>query len=332
MVYLKAFHSPHTMLNSIVPLRLWLVLATFLFVSLNGIAQNPKLEAGEGYVEVEGGKMWYRIIGEGNATPLLMMHGGPGGTSHSLTALGALSIDRPLIIFDQLGGGRSDVHQDTILLTVDHFVEQVYALVSHLDLNECFLYGHSWGTALSLEYYTKYPNGVVGIIFNSPFFNTAEWIADADTLIMALHDTLQDIIRDHEMRQDYDSEAFRQAERIYLSHYGLRSGKRVQTEWDMPYKPGNGFIYKYMWGETEFTATGKLKTYDRSDALTTIDVPALFITGEYDEARPPTVKRQAASAPQGEFAVIESAGHASMHDNNEDNVAVIRAFLERHDR
>ncbi|MCH8546989.1 MAG: proline iminopeptidase-family hydrolase, partial [Cryomorphaceae bacterium] len=275
------------------------------------LAQNPYLKAEEGFVEVEGGRMWYRIVGSGNQAPLLMMHGGPGGTSYGLFSLGALSQDRPLIYFDQLGGGRSDVHQDTSLLTVNHFVEQVRSLVDHLALDSIVLYGHSWGTALALEYYLKYPVGVQAIVFNSPFFNTKEWIADADTLIMALHDTIQDAIAYYSKIEDYNHKRFREAERVYLQHYGRRGGERVKTEWDMPYKSGSGFIYTYMWGHTEFTATGTLKNYNRSKSLREIEVPALFITGEYDEARPYTVLQQAVTAPKGEFAVIPNAGHAT---------------------
>ncbi|MCC5916200.1 MAG: proline iminopeptidase-family hydrolase [Cryomorphaceae bacterium] len=293
-----------------------------------GFGQNPNLESGQGFVEVEGGRMWYRIIGSGEETPLIMMHGGPGGTSFGLFSLGDLSTDRPLIYFDQLGGGRSDHHRDTTLLTVDHFVEQVFALVHHLKLNTFYLYGHSWGTTLALEYYLKYPEGVQGIVFNSPYFNTGEWIADADTLILALHDTIQDIIRDYSAREDYDNNMFRFAESVYLKNYGRR-GERVSTKWDMNYKPGNGFIYTYMWGQTEFTATGKLKNYNRSKALESLEIPCLFITGEYDEARPATVKRQAERAPKGEFAIVPNAGHATMHDNNEENINLIRRFLHK---
>ena len=35
----------------------------------------------EGMIDVPGGKVWYRKIGNGPGVPLLAMHGGPGGTS-----------------------------------------------------------------------------------------------------------------------------------------------------------------------------------------------------------------------------------------------------------
>ena len=37
----------------------------------------------EGYIEVPGGKVWYRAVGDGaDAIPLLCLHGGPGFTHY----------------------------------------------------------------------------------------------------------------------------------------------------------------------------------------------------------------------------------------------------------
>ena len=51
----------------------------------------------EGFVEVTGGQVWYRIVGSGARTPLLVLHGGPGASSIYLKPLEALADDRPVI-------------------------------------------------------------------------------------------------------------------------------------------------------------------------------------------------------------------------------------------
>ena len=117
----------------------------------SSIGQNPYLNSGYGYVEVEGGEIWYGILGEGDETPYLYLHGGPGGKSKGGIYLNDISDIRPVILMDQLGGGLSTFHEDTTLLKVDKFVQQVKALTDKLDLNEFYLTGHSWGTALALE-------------------------------------------------------------------------------------------------------------------------------------------------------------------------------------
>jgi pimeloyl-ACP methyl ester carboxylesterase len=44
------------------------------------------MKTDEGYIDVPGGKVWYRAVGgNADATPLLCLHGGPGFT-HSAAA------------------------------------------------------------------------------------------------------------------------------------------------------------------------------------------------------------------------------------------------------
>ncbi len=59
---------------------------------------------------------------------MLCLHGGPGGTSKSYFNLSEISEERPVIMFDQLGSGRSDFHQDTSLLKVEKLRAQVHAV------------------------------------------------------------------------------------------------------------------------------------------------------------------------------------------------------------
>ncbi|MEJ1239736.1 proline iminopeptidase-family hydrolase [Chryseolinea sp. T2] len=302
-----------------------IVLAFVIFTF--GCQSRPALAPGEGYVDVKGGKIWYRVIGKGKRTPLMLTHGGPGGTSRSFYQLASIGEDRPIILFDQLGSGRSGYHEDTTLLTVDNFVEQVAALKTELGLQTFYLHGHSWGTALALEYYEKYPQGIKGLIFNSPYFNTRLWKADADTLIMGLPDSTQRAIYEGEKTGDFEAAAYLAANEIYAKNFGLRK-TRLTSELDTVPAPGNKFIYKYMWGPTEFTATGTLKSYDNLDELKNIDVPTLFITGEFDEARPKTVRYFQTLVAGSKLVVIEGAGHGTMHDNREQNIAAIKTFLD----
>ena len=297
-----------------------------IFALLTGCRSIPALKPGEGYVKVNGGKIWYRIIGEGKQTPILMLHGGPGGTSRSFYQFASLGEDRPVIIFDQLGSGRSDDLTDTSLLKVENFVEQVEAIKNTLGLKEFYLHGHSWGTALALEYYLKYPKGIKAITFNSPYFSTPVWKADADTLISTLPDSIQVAIKTGEKNKDFESPAYKNANEVFAKNFGVRK-TRLTSELDTAASNGSTFIYNYMWGPTEFTATGTLLHYDRVKSLKTITVPTLFITGEFDEARPATVRYFQSLVPNSKFVVIDDAGHGTMHDNKRENIKAIKDFL-----
>jgi proline iminopeptidase len=59
------------------------------------------------WIDVPGGRAWYKIVGEEHdATPVLCLHGGPGFTPKCLQALEELADPRPTIFYDQLGSGR----------------------------------------------------------------------------------------------------------------------------------------------------------------------------------------------------------------------------------
>ncbi len=99
------------------------------------------MKADEGYIEVPGGKVWYRAVGpetpageQTSAIPLLCLHGGPGFTHYYLEPLEALAEHRPVIFYDQLGCGRSDRPDDVTLWTVDRFVEELAQVRAALGL------------------------------------------------------------------------------------------------------------------------------------------------------------------------------------------------------
>ena len=102
----------------------------------------------EGHIEVEGGRVWYRVCGSGDETPLLLLHGGPGAPSYYLNPLEEISKDRPVIFYDQLGAGRSDRPVDASLWTVERFVRELGEVRRALGLDRVHVLGHSWGTML----------------------------------------------------------------------------------------------------------------------------------------------------------------------------------------
>src|SRR5215217_4191008 len=62
----------------------------------------------EGFLEGRHGRTWYRITGEGGRTPLVCLHGGPGSTHNYFRPLERLADERRIVLYDQLGCGRSD--------------------------------------------------------------------------------------------------------------------------------------------------------------------------------------------------------------------------------
>lgn len=297
-----------------------------IIIFTNSCRQQKKLKSGEGYIEVTGGKVWYQVVDVSDKLPILVLHGGPGIPSYYLKPLEALSKDHPVIFLDQLGCGRSDRITDTALMTVEHYVGQLKQVVDHLGLTQYYLYGQSWGTMLGTDYYLKYPQGIKALILSSPALSIPLWMKDADTLIATLPDSIQQAIRINEKTKTYDAPEYQQAIQIYYQNFVARK-LPWSVDMDSSFSQMGENIYKYMGGPSEFTITGELKNYDRTNRLGEIKVPTLFITGEFDEARPSTVKYYQSLVPGAKFALIENSGHLTTQDNADQNIRVITDFL-----
>ena len=55
------------------------------------------VEAREAFVEVPGGRVWSQVVGGGEQTPLVVLHGGPGFPHDYVRSLGAIPIESRLI-------------------------------------------------------------------------------------------------------------------------------------------------------------------------------------------------------------------------------------------
>jgi proline iminopeptidase len=289
-----------------------------------GTACAPRgLRPGEGYVDVPGGKVWYRIAGSGTATPLLLLHGGPGAPSFYLKPFAALADERPVVFFDQLGTGHSDSITDTTLLTVERFVAELAAVREALGLDDVHILGHSWGTMLATDYLLTRPTGVRSVILASPAISIPRWLADADTLLMTMPDSIQEAVARHEAEGTFDSPEYQAAVTAFYERY-LARNLPWSVDVDSTFAQFSTTVYGYMWGPT-----GTLQRYDRTDRLGEITIPTLFTTGRYDEARPATVEYYRSLVPGAELAILENSAHLTMQDEPEESVRIVREFLRR---
>jgi proline iminopeptidase len=283
----------------------------------------------EDRLAVPGGNLWYRVVGSGVGTPVILLHGGPGYSSFYMKALEALGADRPLVRYDQLGSGRSDRISDTTMFTIPHFVAELDSLRSALGYDKVHLLGHSWGTILAVEYYKVHPKHVVSLTLGSPALDIPAWEENAKRLVTTLPDSMQRAIHAAEQSGKFDAPGYQAAINEFYSRYVWR--RPVQADLDSTFATVNTDIYDYMQGPSEFTITGTLKRYDVTSFLPSIKVPVLYTVGEFDEADPPTVRHFAALTPGAEVAVLPGAAHITMWDAPEENVRVVREFLRKVD-
>src|SRR4029079_12169979 len=168
------------------------------------VSATPKLGANETRMPVDGGEIWYKVTGTGSATPVILLHGGPGFNSYYLKPLEELGDDRKVVRYDQLGGGKSSGTTDTTKMTIAHFVAELDSLRSHLGYDKVHLVGHSWGTILGLEYYRAHPQHVASLTLASAALDLPQWERHARVLLATLPDSMQQVVKTREAEKKFD--------------------------------------------------------------------------------------------------------------------------------
>ena len=284
----------------------------------------------EGHIAVPGGRVWYRVVSEGppDAIPMLLLHGGPGFTSEYLDSLEALADERPVIRYDQLGCGRSDRPDDPSLWNVAHFVEEVGVVRRELGLERVHILGQSWGSMLAVDYVlTAAPDGVVSLVLASPPLSIPRWVADTQKLLDEMPAEVRDTLEWHE-REGFTScpEYAAAILEIYRRHLCRMRPWPNSLERALA---GAGYaVYNAMWGENEFSVTGCLADYDRTDRLSEISMPTLLTCGRYDEATPDATAWFQSLIPGSSIAVFEESAHLSHLEEADRYLAIVREFLQ----
>lgn len=307
-------------------MRLGFLLICFLAHTTTVIAQKTVQK--QGFIDVSGGPVWYKVSGNGPAIPLVVLHGGPGGTSCGYSLLEELGVERPVVRYDQLGSGRSGRPDELSLWTVERYVDELDVILRTLGFEQIHLLGHSWGGALAAAYVLeKGTDGIASVVLSSPLLSTPLWIADANYLRKQLPEQTQMTLARHENAGSTDSEEYAKATAVFYERH-VYGGERMARPAACHGSPNSDVIYEYMWGPTEFYATGTLRDFDVTSRLHEIDVPVLFMAGENDEARPERMKEFQKLIPGSKLHVIKGAAHASLSRKPDEYRRVLEDFLD----
>jgi proline iminopeptidase/L-proline amide hydrolase len=290
----------------------------------------------EAMVPVEGGRIYVRVNGrlDGPRPPILMIHGGPGGNHAVFLNALPLADERAVILYDQLDCGRSDKPDDPANWRVPRFVDEVDAIRRALALPRLHVLGASWGGTIALEYAARRPSGLAGTILESPLVSTRSWLADANALRGRLPEATQRTLGACEHPSPPPAPACEAATADFYRHFNRRTALPPRIDAYARALPTrfNQRLYETMWGASEFVSTGSLADYDGEPLLARLDgARTLFVTGQYDEARPATLASFAERVPDASFAVIEDAAHSIPNDNPEAWRATLLRWLRAHD-
>ena len=282
----------------------------------------------EGTIEVEDGyHVWYRRVGDGPCTPLLVLHGGPGAGHDYLETLDGLADERPVIFYDQLGCGRSDKPDDPSRWHIERFVSEVDLVRQALGLSRVHLLGESWGGWLAIEYMLGQPAGIEGLVLASTSASIPQFVAECERLKSELPAEVYATLQRYEAAGEYRDPAYEQAAEEFYKRHLCRL-----WPWPDPFlrtvaNLTNNQVYETMNGPNEFMVIGNLKTWDRIDRLGEIRARTLITVGKYDELSPTcaeTLRQGVVGSHVEEFA---HSSHTAHLEETDAYLAAVRAFL-----
>jgi proline-specific peptidase len=285
----------------------------------------------EGYVPFRGHRTWYQIVGEDRPgrLPLVVLHGGPGATHQYLEPLAELAESgRRVIFYDQIGCGNSDHPADAGFYEVGTFIAELAAVRDHLGLERVHVLGQSWGGMLAMEYALTQPAGLASIVVADSPASMPLWVREANRLRAELPPAVEAVLRAHEAAGTTDDPAYVEACDAFYARHVCRLDPRPDcVERAFASLASDGFVYHVMNGPSEFHCIGKLREWDITDRLHEIAVPALLLSGAFDEATPAIVGAIHERIPGSEWIVFPESSHMPHVEEPVAFRAAVRGFL-----
>jgi proline iminopeptidase len=267
-------------------------------------------------------RVWTKRIGNNPRIKVLILHGGPGMTHEYLEAVDSYFPPAGVeyYYYDQLGSYYSDQPDEPDLWELPRFVEEVEQVRQALGLDQSnfYLYGHSWGGILAIEYALKYQQNLKGLIISNMMASIPAYNEYAENVLMpAMDPEALARIKAFEAAEDYDNPEYH--ELLMEQHYVHHILRMPAEEWPEPidrnFKHVNPAIYVSMQGPSELGASGKLAEWDRTADLSSITVPTLVIGARYDTMDPEHMKWMASAVRNGRYLYCPNGSHLALYDD-----------------
>ena len=280
-------------------------------------------------------KVWTKRFGNNPKIKVLLLNGGPG-MSHEYfecmeSFLPAEGIE--FIYYDQLGTGFSDNPDDVALWDLPRYVEEVEQVRQALHLNQdnFYLLGHSWGGILAMEYALKYQQNMKGLVVSNMMASCPDYGRYAEILSAKMNPEVLKTIRDIEARKDFSNPKY--MELLMANYYTEHILRMPISQWPEPVNRAfsrlNNSLYVTMQGPSEMGISGKLTGWDRTKDLHTVQIPTLVIGAKYDTMDPKHMEWMSKEFPNGTYLYCPDGSHMSMYDNQEVYMNGLITFLKK---
>lgn len=273
-------------------------------------------------MSIRGVSLFVEVVGHGS--PLLLMHGGPGGDHTSLLPFRKLADRFTLVFYDHRCNGRSTGVPVTSM-TWENLTADAEALRQRLGFEKWAVLGHSFGGNVALEYAIRYPDSLSKLVLLDTG-GEGRWSLENAPEVLA--------------RWGFSPRTVRLARRWLNGQVRPRSFMPTLFRLGSAYNPHSGLLqfgremaegawrYKARPEALTFAARHLLKGWSVMDRLGEIQVPTLVMAGREDFVFPPECQAElAAGIPNARLRIIERAGHNPYSERTEEVMETVAEFL-----
>lgn len=289
----------------------------------------------EGYMPFEGFKTYYRIVGESTdgKAPLVLLHGGPGSTHNYFEVLDKIAESgRQVIMYDQIGCGKSFVEGHPELFNADTWIKELVALREHLGLEEIHLLGQSWGGMQAIWYALEYqPKGIKSYILSSTLSSAKLWEEEQKRRIASMDAPHKEALLDAINTGNYTSQAYNDALDKFMDLYCAGEVTEASPECLRRPKKSGTEAYVVGWGQNEFSPTGTLAGYEFTDRLHEIKEPCLVASGAIDLCSPYIAKEMHDRLPNSKWELFQHSRHMPFVEETDKYIEVITKWVDAND-
>ena len=280
-------------------------------------------------------KVWTKRVGNNPKIKVLLLHGGPGVTHEVYEVFDSHfpGVGIEYYYYDQLGSFFSDQPDDPSLWDLPRFVEEVEQVreALHLDKDNFYLLGQSWGGLLAMEYALKYQEHLKGLVISNMVSSIPAYNEYAKKVLMPTMDqkALAEILKLEAAKQYEDP---RYMELLIPNFYTQHLLRMPPEQWPDPVNRAfahlNKKVYIPMQGPSEMGASGTLEKWDRTADLGKIDVPTLVIGATHDTMDPKHMEMMAGAVKHGRFLLCPNGSHLAEYDDSQVYFTGLLKFID----
>lgn len=261
------------------------------------------------FLFIKNKKIYYTDCGKGDT--IVLLHGYLESLEIWNNFSKELSQEFRVIAFDIPGHGESELLSE--IHSIEMLAETVYQALKKLDIDKCFMLGHSMGGYLALTFHKLFPEMLSGFsLFHShPFADSEETINKRLREIKLVKDGKKDLIATFNTPFAFASDNTDQF------HKEIEMAKKIALKTSQEGIIAN--LYAMM------------NRPDLSESLEKTQIPFLYIVGKKDnyidfKIVVPKVKMP----PNAELHVLEDSGHMGFIEEKTESLNILTHFLQKY--